>query len=931
MDYNNMPVMPDKYLLPNGSITTFAGVEWAPADEDREILYSRIDTQAAKWLMPDGSIVAAIPISTTAMDLLYVPLTRTVNGKALSANIVLTSDDIGISNPLVYKGSIDCSTNPNYPAADCGHTYFVSVAGKIGGASGTAVAAGDMIVCNADATPAGDQATVGAYWNIFEKNVDFGNIIVTGGTINGAVIGGTDPKAITATTLTTTGDIELGNASDTTLHRDSAGVASVEGKAIYLAGGTDVAVTDGGTGLSTITDHGIMLGSGTGAVTALGVATNGQLPIGSTGADPVLATLTEGDGIDITNAAGAITIGVDLKANGGLVIEAAELAVDLGASTITGTLAVGDGGTGATTLTDHGVLLGSGTGAITPLGVATNGQLVIGSTGTDPVLATLTEGEAIDVTNVAGAITIACEDATTANKGVTVYSGSTKALAGTDTASAMTPADVAAAQAVVSNPKAMSQGVYLTASATVGGIANATSTVYKNTTNSFIFGIHAALPSWTTATVLRSCLATNEGYQLEVVATTGAFKVTLDTTTYTSSIPGGGAASNLVAGTDHKVIAVVTVGASTTTVSFYLDNALLNTTDAQANVDVTNTNIYYTGGLVTTRYAMTVYDVYDYNRALTAAEVLDLYRNGIAFADKWGSQTAYYTSGFSGGVDGWITTGGALLGGQDPLGGADLTWVKFTIDGSTGLHNMVKYTGVSLYGKYQRIVYEIFVPSTNSQIFRTLLANESPANYDTPSVDTPTTFKHEYKEVSTNNYYLYFQTGSSYTGNGTDVVYIREWKGYQAGATLALESPGIQPAPGQWLDSSSNKLHAMQPATGSSLARTKKDFEYRWTNTWTASSAAQYVGGLNQAALSADHFITDIITQATETTDVENLELGDGSAVAKFVAAFTPSATRTKQTVAAQNDGTNLKLVYTPAAEATMTVETIIRGFIWEP
>ena len=123
----------------------------------------------------------------------------------------------------------------------------------------------------------------------------------------------------------------------------------------------------------------------------------------------------------------------------------------------------------------------------------------------------------------------------------------------------------------------------------------------------------------------------------------------------------------------------------------------------------------------------------------------------------------------------------------------------------------------------------------------------------------------------------------------------------------------------------------MQPATGSSLTRRKKDFEYRWTNTWTASSAAQYVGGLNQAVLSADHFITDVITQATVTTDVENLTLGDGSDADRFVTAFAPSATRTKQTIAAQNDGTNLKLVYTPAAEATMTVETIIRGFIWEP
>ena len=203
-----------------------------------------------------------------------------------------------------------------------------------------------------------------------------------------------------------------------------------------------VPVTQGGTGLATITDHGIMLGSGTTAITPLGVATDGQIPIGSSGADPVLAAITPGDGIDVTNAAGAITIAVDLKANGGLVIDTTELAVDLGASAITGTLAVGDGGSGATTLTDHGVLLGSGTDPITALGVMTNGQLVIGSTGADPVVASITDGEGIYTTVGAGTLTIACEDASESNKGVTVYSGTAKALAGVDTASAMTPADV---------------------------------------------------------------------------------------------------------------------------------------------------------------------------------------------------------------------------------------------------------------------------------------------------------------------------------------------------------------------------------------------------------------------------------------------------------------------------------------------------------
>ena len=70
-------------------------------------------------------------------------------------------------------------------------------------------------------------------------------------------------------------------------------------------------------------------------------------------------------------------------------------------------LPVGSGGTGAQSLTDGGVLLGSGTGAITALGQATNGQLVIGATGADPVLATLTGGSNILITSGSGTISIA--------------------------------------------------------------------------------------------------------------------------------------------------------------------------------------------------------------------------------------------------------------------------------------------------------------------------------------------------------------------------------------------------------------------------------------------------------------------------------------------------------------------------------------------
>lgn len=46
-------------------------------------------------------------------------------------------------------------------------------------------------------------------------------------------------------------------------------------------------------------------------------------------------------------------------------------------------LGVAQGGTGAATLTDHGVLLGSGTGAITPTAVGATGEVLIGNTGAD--------------------------------------------------------------------------------------------------------------------------------------------------------------------------------------------------------------------------------------------------------------------------------------------------------------------------------------------------------------------------------------------------------------------------------------------------------------------------------------------------------------------------------------------------------------------
>ncbi len=75
-----------------------------------------------------------------------------------------------IASGLEFKGTIDASTNPNYPAAAVGDVYIINVAGKIGGASGVDVENGDMLICRV-ASAAGSQATVGASWNIVQSNL----------------------------------------------------------------------------------------------------------------------------------------------------------------------------------------------------------------------------------------------------------------------------------------------------------------------------------------------------------------------------------------------------------------------------------------------------------------------------------------------------------------------------------------------------------------------------------------------------------------------------------------------------------------------------------------------------------------------------------------------------------------------------------------
>ena len=128
-------------------------------------------------------------------------------------------------------------------------------------------------------------------------------------------------------------------------------------------------VGNGGSGATSLTDGGILLGSGTAAGTAMSVLADGEIVVGDGSTDPVALAAF---------------------------------------SSSTGTLKVASGGTGASSLTDKAVLISQDTGTDTVGSVAltTSGQLIIGGS-SGPQAATLSAGTNVTITVGDGSISIA--------------------------------------------------------------------------------------------------------------------------------------------------------------------------------------------------------------------------------------------------------------------------------------------------------------------------------------------------------------------------------------------------------------------------------------------------------------------------------------------------------------------------------------------
>lgn len=162
-------------------------------DDVRAVTPLKFQTRLAAYAQPlDSDLTAIAALSTTAYGRAFLALADQAALQALlglDTDVALAANSdtkiptqkavkayadglLDANNAYQYKGVIDASTNPNYPAASAGWTYKISVAGKIGGASGPNVEVGDSITALVDGSAAGNQATVGANWLIQQTNID---------------------------------------------------------------------------------------------------------------------------------------------------------------------------------------------------------------------------------------------------------------------------------------------------------------------------------------------------------------------------------------------------------------------------------------------------------------------------------------------------------------------------------------------------------------------------------------------------------------------------------------------------------------------------------------------------------------------------------------------------------------------------------------
>lgn len=313
--------------------------------------------------------------------------------------------------------------------------------------------------------------------------------------------------------ITTTGSGNTitidGGASTETLTGNSGGpVGATAGNINTIGAGSITIVGTPGTStlttqLTGLTNHSLLLGSGTSTITNLGAAINGQLPIGSTGADPVLARLTSSDSsIVITNGPGSI----DLMAgsatpdtfvtDSGSATPVSGILNDIGSGSITTTGSGNTVTTALTGLTNHAVLVGAGTSTITKIAATANtGAVLQNNSGADPSYSTATYPSTTTVSQI-------------------LYSSSTNVVAGLATANRAVLTTGATGIPVLT---ALATDGQLIIGSSAGVPAAATLTAgagisITNASNSITIAVSGGGVTWTDVTGATQTLVAENGY-----------------------------------------------------------------------------------------------------------------------------------------------------------------------------------------------------------------------------------------------------------------------------------------------------------------------------------------------------------------------------------------------------------------------------------
>lgn len=310
--------------------------------------------------------------------------------------------------------------------------------------------------------------------------------------------------------------------------------------------------------------------------------------------------------------------------------------------------------------------------------------------------------------------------------------------------------------------------------------------------------------------------------------------------------------------------------------------------------DTLGTTTFVTGRLENSSvFSGSIYRSVLFNRALSAADVVDLIETGVNPADQWGTQTAAYSSDFSAGANNWAGVRSSVTGNVDGVLGVNDT-LRTVVDGTASNSHYVLNSAVPgmVVTKRYKVAFDYYIPSANSLLNGVRLDQLTQSSPITANQTTTgawaTTSPVEFIALGTRLDLLGTASGNiNFNGNSTDEFYIKNMVLTRIGAIVDLDftvGAGFQAT-----DRSTNNLHGTLTGGVSFTVPKKIAVLFAVTNT---NGNQQMLGA---TAIPTNAVIEDIIVNSTGTATVS---IGNASAGTQIVNAASVVSGRQKLAIA---------------------------------